>query len=87
MPYFNFIPQYKFINFYEYFPFIYKLPPETLLAAVVPKKIRGKTRMDRFRTRSFDQRIMVGMNEFGQPVVENDGLLSKLSSFLGTLAK
>ncbi|XP_063940112.1 uncharacterized protein LOC108225480 isoform X2 [Daucus carota subsp. sativus] len=54
---------------------------------VVPYRPRGKTRMDKVHTRSFEQRIVIGMNELGQPITENDKVLSELSSFLGTLAK
>lgn len=43
--------------------------------------------MDKVHTRSFEQRIVIGMNELGQPITENDKVLSELSSFLGTLAK
>ncbi|KAK1402365.1 hypothetical protein POM88_001970 [Heracleum sosnowskyi] len=53
----------------------------------VPQRMRGKTRMDKVHMRSLDKRLVIGMNEFFQPITENDKVLSELSSFLGTLAK
>ncbi|KAK1380994.1 hypothetical protein POM88_027738 [Heracleum sosnowskyi] len=53
----------------------------------VPQRMRGKTRMDKVHMRSLDKRLVIGMNEFFQPITENDKVLSKLSSFMGTLAK
>ncbi|WOG87627.1 hypothetical protein DCAR_0206857 [Daucus carota subsp. sativus] len=53
----------------------------------VPQRMRGKTRMDKVHTRSFDKRIVIEMNDDFQPIAENDKVLSELSSFLGTLAK
>lgn len=57
------------------------------IAVPVPKRLRGKTRMDKVHTRSFDKRIVIGMNEFFQPIADNDKVLSELSNFLGTIAK
>ncbi|KAK1396062.1 hypothetical protein POM88_005925 [Heracleum sosnowskyi] len=54
---------------------------------LVPQRMRGKTRMDKVHMRSLDKRLVIGMNEFFQPIAENDKVLSELSSFLGTLAK
>ncbi|KAK1401077.1 hypothetical protein POM88_000682 [Heracleum sosnowskyi] len=53
----------------------------------VPQRMRGKTRMDKVHTRSRDKRLVIGMNEFFQPITENYKVLSELSNFLGTLAK
>ncbi|KAK1364874.1 hypothetical protein POM88_040435 [Heracleum sosnowskyi] len=55
----------------------------------VPKRLRGKTRTDKVHTRSFDndKRIVIGMNEFFQPIADDDKVLSELSNFLGTIAK
>ncbi|KAK1365724.1 hypothetical protein POM88_041285 [Heracleum sosnowskyi] len=53
----------------------------------VPQRMRGKTRMDKVHMRSLDKILVIGMNEFFQPITENDKVLSELSSFLGTLAK
>ncbi|KAK1387885.1 hypothetical protein POM88_016063 [Heracleum sosnowskyi] len=38
----------------------------------VPKKMRGKTRMDVVHMRSFDKRVVIGMNDDFQPIAEND---------------
>lgn len=43
--------------------------------------------MDKVHMRSFDKRIVIGMNEFGQSIAEDDRVLSELSIFLGTLVK
>ncbi|KAK1401017.1 hypothetical protein POM88_000622 [Heracleum sosnowskyi] len=53
----------------------------------VPQMMRGKTRMDKVHTRSLEKRLVIGKNEFFQPITENDKVLSELSNFLGTLAK
>ncbi|KAK1386082.1 hypothetical protein POM88_023817 [Heracleum sosnowskyi] len=53
----------------------------------VPKKMRGKTRMDAVHMRSFDKRVVIGMNDDFQPIAEDDKVLSELSCYLGTLAK
>ncbi|KAL8134557.1 hypothetical protein AgCh_009539 [Apium graveolens] len=56
-------------------------------AVVAPKRLRGKTRMDKVHTRSYDKRIVIQVNEFFQPIEDSNGVLSELSNFLGTLAK
>lgn len=43
--------------------------------------------MDAVHMRSFDKRVVIGMNDDFQPIAENDKVLSELSSYLGTLAK
>lgn len=43
--------------------------------------------MDKVHTRTLDQRIVIPVNEFFQPIADDDGVLSELSNFLGTLAK
>ncbi|KAK1401036.1 hypothetical protein POM88_000641 [Heracleum sosnowskyi] len=53
----------------------------------VPERMRRKTRMDKVHTRSLHKRLVIGMNEFFQPITENDKVLSELSNFMGTLAK
>ncbi|KAL8089227.1 hypothetical protein AgCh_038856 [Apium graveolens] len=56
-------------------------------AVVAPKRLRGKTKMDKVHRRSYDNRIVIQVNEFFQPITDSDGVLSELSNFLGTLAK
>lgn len=43
--------------------------------------------MDKVHTRSYDKRIVIGMNDSFQPIAEDDRVFSELSNFLGTLAK
>lgn len=51
----------------------------------VPKRLRGKTKMDRVHTRTFDERVVIQMNHKGQPISDDDKVMAELSSFLGTL--
>lgn len=58
-----------------------------LIVAKVPQRMRGKARMDKVHTTSFNKRVVIGMNGYFQLVAESDKVLSESSSFLGTLAK
>ncbi|KAK1380317.1 hypothetical protein POM88_027061 [Heracleum sosnowskyi] len=54
---------------------------------VRPKRLRGETRMDKVHTRSFDNKVVIDMNERFQPVFDDDIVTSELSNFLGTITK
>ena len=49
-----------------------------------PKKPRGKSKMLKVHARGPDDKVVITLNEDGQPVSDN---ISELSNFLGTLAK
>ncbi|KAL6530263.1 hypothetical protein OROHE_014616 [Orobanche hederae] len=43
--------------------------------------------MDKVHTRTFDKRVVIQMNEEGQPISDDDRVITELGSFLGTLRK
>lgn len=57
------------------------------LTVEVPKKLRGRTRMDKVHTRPFEKRVLISMNEKFQPVSDNGKDVAELSRFLGTLKR
>ena len=52
-----------------------------------PRRLRGKTKMDKVHSRSYDKRVLIQMNHRGQPVSDDDKVMSELSAFLGTLKR
>ncbi|KAK1387019.1 hypothetical protein POM88_015197 [Heracleum sosnowskyi] len=56
-------------------------------AVQAPKKIRGKTRMDKVHTRPFEKRVVISVNNKFQPVADDDQKISELSNFLGILKR
>lgn len=57
------------------------------LKVKAPKRLRGKTRMERVYKRPFDARPILSMNELFQPISCDDKIISEFSNFLGTLKK
>ena len=49
-----------------------------------PKNPRGKSKMTKVHARTPDDKVVIELNEDGQPVSDN---ITELSNFLGTLAK
>lgn len=43
--------------------------------------------MDKVHTRPFEKRIVVNMNKKGQPISDDDNVVTELGYFLGTLRK
>ncbi|KAK1390957.1 hypothetical protein POM88_019135 [Heracleum sosnowskyi] len=60
---------------------------EEVEAVKVPKRLRGKTRMDKVHTRPFEKRVVISMNKKCQSVSDDDKNVSELSRFLGTLKR
>lgn len=52
-----------------------------------PKRLKGKTRMNRVHTRPLDKRPVILMNELLQPISDDDQNICELGSFLGTLRR
>ena len=58
-----------------------------VIVVEVPKRPRGKTRMDKVHARTSDKRVVLQMNERFQAVSDDSKISAELSNFLGTLAK
>lgn len=52
-----------------------------------PRKPRGRTKMSKVHARSPDEKVVITLNGLGQPVSEDQSIITELSNFLGTIAK
>ena len=52
-----------------------------------PRRLRGKTKMDKVHSRPYDKRVVIQMNDQGQPISDDDQVMTELSYFLGTLKR
>ncbi|KAL6554092.1 hypothetical protein OROMI_019765 [Orobanche minor] len=57
---------------------------ETLRA---PRKPRGRSKMSQVHARGLDEKVVINVNEEGQPISNEEKTVTKLSNFLGTLVK
>lgn len=76
----------KIINFKAYNSFYWFLL-YIIIIAEVPKRHRGKTRMEKVHSRSYDKRVVISMNDKFQAVSDDDQIIAELSNFLGTLRR
>lgn len=58
-----------------------------LIKDEVPKRLRGQTKMFNVHTRAYDKRVVISMNQWFQPISDDDKVISELSNFLGTLKR
>lgn len=52
-----------------------------------PRKPRGRTKLSKVHERGADEKIMITLNEAGQPISENQKIITELTNFVGTLAR
>ena len=52
-----------------------------------PRRLRGKTKMDKVHSRPYDKRVVIQMNDRGQPISDDDQVMTVVSYFLGTLKR
>ncbi|KAL6569772.1 hypothetical protein OROMI_014286 [Orobanche minor] len=52
-----------------------------------PRKPRGRSKMSQVHARGPDEKVVINVNEEGQPISDEEKTVTELSNFLGTLVK
>jgi len=53
-----------------------------LIKDEVPKRLSGQTKMFNVHTTVYDKRVVISMNQWFQPISDDDKVISELSNFL-----
>lgn len=79
----NMLPDTMHSHFIFYFSFPFNLVHKVR----APKKSRGRSKMSKVHARGPDQKIVITLNALGQPISDDQKIVTELSNFLGTVAK